>query len=93
MITRTQIAKVLSGIKGLNLENLMEFLFLSDVTEFNNDSEELQKILNETGVALTPGTDFDKKFGHRTIRLAFSSDKQKVMEAVIRLKKWFMHNY
>ena len=49
--------------------------------------------MNETGVALTPGTDFDKKFGHRTMRLAFSSDKQKVMEAVIRLKKWFMHNY
>ena len=49
-----------------------------------------KKILNEIGVALTPGTDFDKKFGHRTMRLAFSIDKQKVIEAVTKLKKWFM---
>ena len=94
-ITRTEICKLLSEIKGLNFrEPDGAFYFYLDVTDFNNDSEELaKKILNETGVALTPGTDFDKKFGHRTMRLAFSSDKQKVMEAVTRLKKWFMQNY
>ena len=94
-ITRTQICKLLSEIKGINFrEPDGAFYFYLDVTDFNKDSEELaKKILNETGVALTPGTDFDKKFGHRTMRLAFSSDKQKVMEAVTRLKKWFMQNY
>ena len=94
-ITRTEICKLLSEIKGLNFrEPDGAFYFYLDVTDFNNHSEELaKKILNETGVALTPGTDFDKKFGHRTMRLAFSSDKQKVMEAVTRLKKWFMQNY
>ncbi len=94
-ITRTQISKLLSEIKGLGFrEPDGAFYFYLDVTDFNKDSEELAKqILNETGVALTPGTDFDKKFGHRTMRLAFSSDKEKVMEAVTRLKKWFMHNY
>jgi aspartate/methionine/tyrosine aminotransferase len=94
-ITRTQICKLLSEIKGLNFrEPDGAFYFYLDVTDFNNNSEELAiKILNETGVALTPGTDFDKKFGHRTIRLAFSSDKQRVVEAVTRLKKWFMQNY
>ena len=62
--------------------------------EYLNHIEELsKKILNETGVALTPGTDFDKKFGHRTMRLAFSSERQKVIEAVIKLKKWFAQNY
>ena len=94
-ITRTQICKLLYEIKGLTFrEPDGAFYFYLDVTDFNKDSEELaKKILNETGVALTPGTDFDKKFGHRTMRLAFSSDKQKVMEAVTRLKKWFMQNY
>ncbi|MAI60025.1 MAG: 1-aminocyclopropane-1-carboxylate deaminase [Rickettsiales bacterium] len=94
-ITRTQICKLLSEIKGINFRKPDgAFYFYLDVTDFNKDSEELaKKILNETGVALTPGTDFDKKFGHRTMRLAFSSDKQKVMEAVTRLKKWFMQNY
>ena len=94
-ITRTQICKLLSEIKGINFrEPDGAFYFYLDVTDFNRDSEELaKKILNETGVALTPGTDFDKKFGHRTMRLAFSSNKKKVMEAVTRLKKWFMQNY
>ena len=72
-ITRKQISKVLSQIKGLNFrEPDGAFYFYLDVTGFNNDSEKLtKKILNEIGIALTPGTDFDKKFGHRTIRLAF----------------------
>ena len=38
-------------------------------------------------------TDFDKKFGQRTLRLAFSIDNQKVIEAVIKLKNWFKNNY
>ncbi len=94
-ITRKQISKLLSQIKGLNYrEPDGAFYFYLDITDFNNDSEKLtKKILNETGIALTPGTDFDKKFGHRTMRLAFSSDKQKVIEAVKKLKKWFTQNY
>ena len=94
-ITRKQVCKILSEIKGLNfIEPEGAFYFYLDVTNFDVDSEDLsKKILNETGVALTPGTDFDKKFGHRTMRLAFSSDKQKVIEAVTKLKKWFKQNY
>ena len=94
-ITRKQISKLLSQIKGLNYrEPDGAFYFYLDITGFNNDSEKLtKKILNEIGIALTPGTDFDKKFGHRTMRLAFSSDKRKVIEAVKKLKKWFTQNY
>ena len=94
-ITRKQTSKLLSQIKGLNYkEPNGAFYFYLDITYFNNDSEKLtKKILNETGVAVTPGTDFDKKFGHRTLRLAFSSDKRKVLEAVKKLKEWFTQNY
>ena len=94
-ITRKQISKLLSQIKGLNYrEPDGAFYFYLDITDLNHNSEKLtKKILNETGVALTPGTDFDKKFGHRTLRLAFSSDKRKVIEAVKKLKKWFTQNY
>ena len=94
-ITRKQISKLLSQIKGLNYrEPDGAFYFYLDITGFNNDSEKLtKKILNEIGIALTPGTDFDKKFGHRTMRLAFSSDKRKVIEAVKKLKQWFTQNY
>ena len=94
-ISREQVYKLLSDIKGLNFKKPDgAFYFYLDITKFNINSEELaKKILNEIGVALTPGTDFDKKFGLRTLRLAFSIDNQKVIEAVTKLKKWFEQNY
>ena len=94
-ISREHVYKLLSEIKGLNFTKPDgAFYFYLDVTNFKINSEELaKKILKETGVALTPGTDFDKKFGQRTLRLAFSIDNQKVIEAVIKLKNWFKNNY
>ncbi|MAI30029.1 MAG: aminotransferase class I/II-fold pyridoxal phosphate-dependent enzyme [Pelagibacteraceae bacterium TMED124] len=94
-VSREQIYKLLSEIKGLNfIKPDGAFYFYLDITNFNINSEVLtKKILKETGIALTPGTDFDKKFGHRTLRLAFSIDNQKVIEAVNKLKNWFKENY
>ena len=95
LISREQIYKLLSEIKGLNFRKPDgAFYFYLDITNFKISSEELtKKILNEIGVALTPGTDFDKKFGLRTMRLAFAIDNQKVIEAVRKLRKWFEENY
>ena len=94
-ISREHVYELLSEIKGLNFKKPDgAFYFYLDITNFKINSEELaKKILKETGVALTPGTDFDKKFGQRTLRLAFSIDNQKVIEAVIKLKNWFKKNY
>ena len=47
----------------------------------------------ETGVVLTPGIDFDKKFGSRTVRLAFSSEQGLVVEALERIHSWFRKHY
>ena len=49
--------------------------------------------MNETGVVLTPGLDFDKKYGHKTVRLSFSSETSVVIEAVERLNRWLIKNY
>ncbi len=94
-ISREHVYKLLSEIKGLNFKKPDgAFYFYLDITNFEINSEELaKKILNEIGVALTPGTDFDKKFGSRTLRLAFSIDNQKVIEAVTKLQNWFKQNY
>ena len=95
LISREQVYKLLSDIKGLNFRKPDgAFYFYLDITNFKISSEELtKKILNEIGVALTPGTDFDKKYGLRTMRLAFAIDNQKVIEAVRKLRKWFGENY
>ena len=47
----------------------------------------------DTGVVLTPGIDFDKKFGSRTVRLSFSSKQDLLVEAVERIHNWFKNNY
>ena len=38
--------------------------------------------MDETGVVLTPGVDFDKKNGNKTVRLSFSSKQDIVFEGV-----------
>lgn len=46
------------------------------------------RLLDEAGVALTPGTDFDPVDGHRTVRLSFASPAAVVAEAVDRIVAW-----
>ncbi|MET0787868.1 MAG: aminotransferase class I/II-fold pyridoxal phosphate-dependent enzyme [Cellulomonas sp.] len=46
------------------------------------------RLLDEAGVALTPGTDFDPVDGHRWVRLSFASSVDVVREAVDRIVAW-----
>ena len=55
--------------------------------------EFVQKILNETGVALTPGNDFDKINGNNSVRISFSNDFKIVEIASNILIEWFEDNY
>ena len=54
-------------LRDLNLKRTCgAFYYYLDLSSFKIDSEKLvKKILNETGVVLTPGSDFDKKFGQK----------------------------
>lgn len=47
-----------------------------------------ERLLAETGVALTPGTDFDPVDGHRFVRLSFAASPAEVDEAVTRIVAW-----
>ncbi|MBO3101072.1 pyridoxal phosphate-dependent aminotransferase [Cellulomonas fengjieae] len=46
------------------------------------------RLLDEAGVALTPGTDFDPVEGHRWVRLSFASSVDVVRAAVDRIVAW-----
>ena len=43
-------------------------------------------VLDRTGVALTPGVDFDTRMGRRTVRLSFAGDSGELAEALRRLR-------
>ena len=65
-----------------------------DTSKFAKNSMQLvDRILSDTGVALTPGIDFDQKNGKNAIRLSFSADYKIIQSAMLLLKKWINKNY
>tara|TARA_Y100001968_G_scaffold318746_1_gene349354 strand:- start:1 stop:1110 length:1110 start_codon:yes stop_codon:yes gene_type:complete len=65
------------------------FYIYADVAELTNDSLSFcRKILNETGVAITPGVDFDPDRGHRYVRFSFAESVEQVTGAAAALNDW-----
>ena len=65
------------------------FYVYMDVGRFTNDSVGFcKRMLEEAGVAATPGLDFDRERGNRTVRLSFAGAEADIVEAVRRLKRW-----
>jgi aspartate/methionine/tyrosine aminotransferase len=65
------------------------FYLYADVSDISNDSEALcLRLLAETGVALTPGMDFDRTRGHASVRISFAGPEPVIAEALNRLADW-----
>ena len=65
------------------------FYIYADVSTFTNDSDNFcKRMLAETGVASTPGIDFDPQCGNRFIRFSFAGTEADMAEAARRLKGW-----
>jgi aspartate/methionine/tyrosine aminotransferase len=62
------------------------FYAYADVSHLTDDSENLcRRWLDELGVAVTPGVDFDPARGHHTVRLSYAGATDDVTEAMRRL--------
>lgn len=60
-----------------------------DVSALTDDSVTFARdILDEAGVALTPGVDFDPGRGQGYLRLSFAGGEDEVARAAIRLRDW-----
>jgi aspartate/methionine/tyrosine aminotransferase len=65
------------------------FYLYADVSEMSNDSTALcRQILQDTGVAITPGVDFDPRQGHRFVRFSYAGSREHMAEAARRLIGW-----
>jgi aspartate/methionine/tyrosine aminotransferase len=65
------------------------FYLYADVSQFSNDSLDFAKrMLNEAGVAATPGIDFDPVNGHNFLRFCYAGSAQEMHEAVDRMGNW-----
>ena len=65
------------------------FYIYADIAGLTNDSKDFcARMLAETGVAATPGIDFDPGRGHRFMRFSFAGATKDMAEAAERLKAW-----
>ncbi len=65
------------------------FYVYADVSDFTADSLSFAKqILDEAGVAVTPGLDFDPKRGATTLRFSYARGTDDISEGLTRLEKF-----
>jgi aspartate/methionine/tyrosine aminotransferase len=65
------------------------FYVWADISDRTNDSREFcRRMLAETGIAASPGVDFDRTRGGRFLRFSYCGPEADMAEAAARLKRW-----
>ena len=65
------------------------FYVYADLARYTNDAIAFcQRMLDEAGVAATPGVDFDPLEGAHYVRFSFAGSEEDCREAVARLRGW-----
>jgi aspartate/methionine/tyrosine aminotransferase len=85
---------VIAGLRAAGLTEFAPpdgaFYAYVDVAHLTDDSLALsRRILDEAGVAVTPGLDFDPGRGHRFLRLSYARSTADVREGMARLVRFF----
>jgi aspartate/methionine/tyrosine aminotransferase len=81
------------GLPKIGLDKFLpvdgSFYLYADISRFSNDSLDFAKrMLNEAGVAATPGIDFDPVNGHNFLRFCYAGSAAEMHEAVERIGGW-----
>ncbi len=65
------------------------FYIFANVSRLTNDSADFcARLLDQTGVAITPGIDFDTEQGHAYIRISFAGETDTIRDAADRIVSW-----
>jgi aspartate/methionine/tyrosine aminotransferase len=86
-------AQLLKRLPALGFDELLPvdgaFYVYASVARFTNDAHAFAaRMLNEAGVAATPGPDFDHARGHRYMRFSFAGTEADIGEGIERLAGW-----
>jgi aspartate/methionine/tyrosine aminotransferase len=84
---------LLDGLPRVGIEDLVPadgaFYLYADVSRFTNDSLAFAKaMLDEAGIAATPGLDFDSERGGRYIRFSYAGTEADMKNGLDRLANW-----
>ena len=84
---------LLAGLPRVGLDSFLPadgaFYLYADVSRFSTDSFAFAtRMLEEAGVATTPGVDFDPVRGRNFLRLCYAGSSEEMREAVERIGNW-----
>ncbi len=84
---------VMSSLSAMGIQRVAPpdgaFYVWADVGHLGIDSAELcRRWLDDVGVAVTPGVDFDRTAGDRHVRFSYSESTADIEEACSRLETW-----
>lgn len=84
---------LLNGLADLGFNHLAPadgaFYVYADVSDLTDNAPDFcRRMLEETGVATTPGIDFDPVRGYQTMRFSYAGATDHLIQAVGRLKQW-----
>jgi aspartate/methionine/tyrosine aminotransferase len=84
---------LLAGLPGAGFTSIVPadgaFYLYANVSHMTDDSLMFaRRMLDETGVAATPGVDFDAERGRQYVRFSYARSTADMMEAVERLTAW-----
>ena len=84
---------LLAGLPRAGLNSFLPadgaFYLYADVSRFSTDSFAFAtRMLEEAGVATTPGVDFDPVRGRNFLRLCYAGSSEEMREAVERIGNW-----
>ncbi|MEM1352466.1 MAG: aminotransferase class I/II-fold pyridoxal phosphate-dependent enzyme [Pseudomonadota bacterium] len=95
-VYRANRALMLKGLPEAGFSDIAPpdgaFYVYANVSAFTDDSRAFAaEILEQAGVAVTPGLDFDPERGHHTLRFSYARSTEDMVEGLARLKD-FMQN-
>jgi aspartate/methionine/tyrosine aminotransferase len=84
---------LLEGLPAAGMEKFLPvdgaFYLYADVSRFTDDTLDFaRRMLEEAGVATTPGVDFDPARGRNYIRFCYAGSAAEMHEAVERIGRW-----
>ncbi len=90
-VYRANRALMLDGLRAAGFSRLAPpdgaFYVYADVSDMTQDSRAFaREILEDAGVAVTPGLDFDPMRGHQTLRFSYARTSADIAEGLARLK-------
>ncbi|MEM7320877.1 MAG: aminotransferase class I/II-fold pyridoxal phosphate-dependent enzyme [Pseudomonadota bacterium] len=92
-VYRANRALMVEGLPAAGFSNIAPpdgaFYIYADVSDLTDDSRAFAAdLLDQAGVAVTPGLDFDPVRGHHTLRFSYAGSTQDMREGLDRLQKF-----